>query len=64
MAGAMIQGLFRNPLAEPNLVGVWFAGSALGAVSVFYSGLYSKFSLALPLGAFLGGLLTLAAISR
>ena len=29
MAGAMIQGLFRNPLAEPNLVGVG-AGSALG----------------------------------
>lgn len=58
MAGAMTQGLFRNPLAEPNLVGVG-AGSVLGAVSVFFSGLYAKFALALPLGGFLGGLLAL-----
>jgi iron complex transport system permease protein len=61
MAGAMIQGLFRNPLAEPNVVGLG-AGSALGAVIVFYSGLYAQFSLALPLASFLGGLLALAAL--
>ena len=30
MAGASLQGLFRNPLAEPQLIGV-SAGAALGA---------------------------------
>jgi iron complex transport system permease protein len=57
-AGAMIQGLFRNPLAEPNLVGVG-AGSALGAIVAFYSGFHAKSGFALPLGGFLGGLLAL-----
>lgn len=32
VGGAVMQGLFRNPLAEPGLVGV-SAGAALGAVS-------------------------------
>ena len=36
------------------------AGSVLGAVTVFYSGLYAKVPLALPLGGFLGGMLALA----
>lgn len=58
-AGAMIQGLFRNPLAEPNVVGLG-AGSTLGAVIAIYSGLYAQFSLALPAGAFCGGLFALA----
>ena len=33
ICGAAIQGLFRNPLAEPGLIGV-SAGAALGAVLV------------------------------
>ena len=60
LAGAAMQGLLRNPLAEPGLVGV-SAGAALGAVITFYSGLTMVFSLALPIGgiagAFLGVLL-------
>lgn len=32
MAGAMVQGLFRNPLADPGLIGVQ-AGAALGAAA-------------------------------
>ena len=32
VAGAVLQGLFRNPLADPGLVGV-SSGAALGAVS-------------------------------
>ncbi len=38
VGGAVMQGLFRNPLAEPGLVGV-SAGAALGAVTVMMAGL-------------------------
>ena len=37
LAGAAVQGLFRNPLAEPGLLGA-SNGAALGAVMVIYSG--------------------------
>jgi iron complex transport system permease protein len=37
VAGAMMQGLFRNPLADPGLVGV-SSGAALAAVSVIALG--------------------------
>ena len=53
MAGAAMQGLLRNPLAEPGIVGV-SGCAALGAVLVFYSGLSAQFMLALPLGGILG----------
>ncbi len=49
LAGAAMQGLLRNPLAEPSIVGV--SGCAgFGAVVTFYSGLTAAFPLALPLG--------------
>ena len=58
-AGALLQGLFRNPLADPGLVGV-SSGSALGAalVIVLGHGLVAgplPFPL-LPAAAFLGAL--------
>lgn len=56
LAGAAMQGLLRNPLAEPGLVGV-SAGAALGAVATFYSGLSLLFTLALPLGGIAGACL-------
>ena len=37
IAGAMMQGLFRNPLADPGLLGV-SSGAALGAASVIVIG--------------------------
>lgn len=37
MAGAALQGLFRNPLADPALIGV-SSGAALGAVAVIVLG--------------------------
>jgi len=43
VAGASLQGLFRNPLAEPQLIGV-SAGAALGAIAV----ITLEDSLALP----------------
>lgn len=55
LAGAAMQGLLRNPLAEPGVIGV-SASAAFGAVLVFYSGLAGVAGLALPLGGIAGAL--------
>lgn len=64
-AGAVMQGLFRNPLAEPGLAGI-SGGAALAAVTVIV--LADSFAMdealrvwLLPAGAFIGG--TLAALT-
>lgn len=56
MTGAAMQGLLRNPLAEPGVIGISGA-AAFGAVVAFYSGLSGVFSLALPLGGIAGAVL-------
>jgi iron complex transport system permease protein len=61
LCGAALQGLLRNPLAEPGLLGA-SSGAALGAVIVFYFGLAGTTSLLLPLGAVSGSLLALAVL--
>lgn len=61
LCGAALQGLLRNPLAEPGLLGA-SSGAAFGAVLVFYFGLASSESLLLPLGAVTGSLTALAAL--
>ena len=53
LSGAALQGYLRNPLAEPGIIGV-SGCAALGAVIVFYSGLTSIISIALPLGGIAG----------
>jgi iron complex transport system permease protein len=53
MTGAAMQGLLRNPLAEPGIIGVSGAAS-FGAVLTFYYGTAGAFSLALPLGGITG----------
>ncbi|WP_447029469.1 FecCD family ABC transporter permease [Vibrio parahaemolyticus] len=64
ICGVVMQGLFRNPLAEPGIIGV-SAGAALGGA--FAIVVFAEFSqnhpqlmnlAALPLFAFLGGALT------
>ncbi len=40
LSGAALQGLLRNPLAEPGLVGA-SQGAALGAATVFYFGIFA-----------------------
>jgi len=62
VSGAVMQGLFRNPLADPGIVGV-SAGASLGAVSVIVLGATVLAPVvgplgiyALPLAAFSGGL--------
>ena len=63
LSGAALQGLLRNPLAEPGLLGV-SAGASLGAVIAIYFGLSAAFSLATPLlgiaGAVAAAALTLS----
>ncbi len=59
LAGAALQGLLRNPLAEPGVIGVSTC-AALGAVLVFYTGWSSAFALALPLGGLAGAALSVA----
>jgi iron complex transport system permease protein len=53
LAGAVLQGYLRNPLAEPGIMGI-SGGAALGAVISIHSGLAQSFALALPLAG-LGG---------
>jgi iron complex transport system permease protein len=57
-SGAMLQGLFRNPLADPGLLGV-SSGAALAAAATVVLGLGG---LSLPLAAFVGGLGATAAV--
>ncbi len=41
LSGAALQGLLRNPLAEPSLTGA-SQGAALGAAAVFYYGIFPQ----------------------
>lgn len=68
VAGALMQGLFRNPLADPGLVGV-SAGAALAAAATIVLGdaylapIVGQVPFgALPFGAFVGGLLATVAL--
>lgn len=68
IAGATMQGLFRNPLADPGLIGV-SSGAALAAVAtIAFGSTYLSFwtfifgIYALPVAAMVGGLATTAAL--
>ena len=70
MAGAALQGLFRNPLADPGLIGV-SSGGSLGAALVIVIGApvfaispsWAR-PLLLPLAAFGGGLVATRLVLR
>lgn len=55
LSGGVLQGVTRNPLAEPALLGV-SAGAALGAVITIYFGLADQFAAAAPLAGLCGAL--------
>jgi iron complex transport system permease protein len=57
-AGAIMQGLFRNPLAEPSLTGVG-PGAVLGAVITFVTGWSTISVVTLPIAAIVAALLSL-----
>ena len=70
VSGAVMQGLFRNPLADPGIVGV-SAGAALGAISAIVLGaslpvaVHALVGNALvPVAAFLGGWITTMLLYR
>ncbi|PZX58212.1 FecCD family ABC transporter permease [Algoriphagus chordae] len=68
IAGAALQGMFRNPLVEPGLIGV-SSGAALFAVIFMVlvpvaSSLSWIKSIGLPLFAFIGGLINVLAVYK
>lgn len=66
LSGALMQGLFRNPLADPGLIGV-STGAGLAAALVMVAGAPAvgwASVFVLPLAAFAGGLLVTAFVAR
>ncbi|MDN5871708.1 MAG: iron ABC transporter permease [Nitrococcus sp.] len=66
VSGAAMQGLFRNPLADPSLIGV-SGGAALGAVLIIvlatHVPLFGSIA-ALPIAASMGGMAATAVVYR
>lgn len=62
LCGAVMQGLFRNPLADPYLLGI-ASGATAGAALVIALHLDIYWG-AVPIGAFLGGVLAVAIVYR
>lgn len=67
ISGAALQGLFRNPLVDPQLIGV-SAGGALGAASWIVFGASLSFipvalsSVMTAIGAFIGSLMAMSTV--
>lgn len=55
VSGTILQSVMRNPLADPGIIGV---SSGAGLMAVIILVVFPSFSALLPLGAFLGALLT------
>lgn len=60
-AGCLMQGTFRNPLAEPGIVGV-SSGAAVAAVLAIILGITALGFWALPAAAFIGGVAVTALV--
>lgn len=54
--GAALQGMLRNPLADPGVIGVT-ASASLGAVIAIYMGFAASFTLVTPIFAMTGALI-------
>lgn len=57
VSGAALQGMFRNPLADPGLIGV-SSGAALGALTSAALGISWLGLATMPVFAFVGGVVT------
>jgi iron complex transport system permease protein len=62
VSGVIMQGLFRNPLAEPGVIGV-SSGAAVGAVIALIAGGSASSRWLLPISAFAGAAGSLGVIS-
>ena len=58
LAGAILQGIYRNPLVEPYTLGI-SGGASLGVTFAIISGLYLLNVLFLPLAGFIGAFTTI-----
>ena len=67
LCGAAMQGLFRNPLADPSLIGVT-AGASLGAAVAIVAGAHHLQGLGalslVSIGAFAGGVISVLFVYR
>lgn len=69
-SGAMIQGLFRNPLADPGLIGISSGSALAAALTIVLGGTVLSGVQAilggwmLPIAAFIGGVITTLLIYR
>lgn len=61
-AGALLQGLLRNPLADPGVLGISSA-AGLGAVITIYFGIAATSAIGIALGAIVGALLATAVLA-
>lgn len=57
ISGAVLQGIFRNPLADPSIIGV-SSGAAFGAVTSIVVGATPLGLMTTPAAAFAGGIIT------
>lgn len=67
ISGAATQGLFRNPLADPSLIGVTAGAMAGGSIAIVLGGsaLVGYWGLSLiSMGAFIGGVLAVLIVYR
>lgn len=63
-AGTVLQALLRNPLADPHMLGV-SGGAAVGAAAMLMlAGVGRLSDVAVPLGAFAGGLVAMLVVYR
>mgnify|MGYP002738701999 CR=1 FL=1 len=58
LAGAILQGIYRNPLVEPYTLGI-SGGASLGVTFVLVSGLQLAHILILPIAGFIGAFVTI-----
>ena len=61
LTGAILQGIYRNPLVEPYTLGI-SGGASLGVTFAIVSGLQMLHVILLPLAGFLGALATMIAV--
>ncbi|MBC2595758.1 iron ABC transporter permease [Ruficoccus amylovorans] len=69
LAGAAMQGLFRNPLADPGIIGVSSGAATGGVIAILFGGLFAASwpgftQYALPICAMAGGVGTTFLIYR
>lgn len=61
VCGVVMQSLFRNPMADPGIIGI-SSGGAFGGVIAIYFGLSNISALFVPLFGFIGALITLLVV--